>query len=83
MPRQHLESDPPFLQFVNGVDEVAQVSPKAVQFPDRKDISGAEGLEEGHQSRPIIHLPGGVILIDLARIHPGGNQSIPLQVENL
>ena len=46
--RQHLEGHAAFLQVVDGIDEMAQISPQTVQLPNQEDISLPKGFEHGH-----------------------------------
>ena len=68
---------------MHGIDEVAQITPEAIQLPDHEGIAWLEGLKTGEESRAILPLAAGTIRVDALRCDPRGGEGIELQIQGL
>ena len=82
-PVRILKPDATLREVVDQVDEVAQVAPEPVELPRNQDITLPQRLEAGGEPRPVVTLARGQILVEVAGLDTGGEQCVPLQVQDL
>src|SRR5215213_11390301 len=63
---QDLQADPASGQIMDEIDQVAQVATEPVEFPCDQRIALPQRLEACLQTRPIIALAGGLVLVDVS-----------------
>jgi hypothetical protein len=68
---------------MDGIDQVSQVPPQPVEFPDHQRIPLAYRLQTIFKSRPIVAVARGSIFIEVPGIDTGLAQGITLQIGNL
>ncbi len=62
---------------------MAQVAAESVKFPRHQRVAQPQRLETRLQTRPIVALAGGLVLVEVSGFDAGGEQRIALQVERL
>ena len=82
-PVRILEPDAALGELVDQVDEVAQVAAEPVELPRDQDVAPPQRLEAGGEPGPVVALAGGQVLVEVAGLDAGGEQGVPLQVQDL
>lgn len=81
--RQDAEADTSLGEVLHGGHEMTEVSTQAVEFPHKKRVTMAKCFDAGGQTRAIILLARGSVLIVVFRTNAGGDECIPLEVRDL
>jgi hypothetical protein len=80
---QHIQTDVTSTEIVDGVDQVLQIAPQAVELLHHQGIAQLERFQTGRQPRTRVFSPGVEIPINPFRIDAGRQQSIALQIQYL
>lgn len=78
LPGEDLQPDASFSEVMDCVDEVAQVSAKSVEFPDKKSVTVAETFQACRQLGAVILLPGCLVFVEVVRVDAGDDEGIVL-----
>ena len=69
---EDLEPDAALGEVVDGVHQVAQVPSQPIQLPHQQGVPRIHAVQAGRQLGPIVLLARGVVLVQLQRVDPGG-----------
>jgi len=81
--RQDFEAHLALLEQVDDPDQMLQIPPEPIQFPDDQRIARLEGLQTAAQPRAVILPAGGQVCVDTMGIDPRRCQGIALEIEHL
>ena len=81
--RHHTQSDAAIREVPHGVDQMLEVTPEPVEFPDHQHIALAQCLEASIEAGTLVLLPGCLVLVDMFRSDTGLPQRIALKIEAL
>ena len=70
-------------QLLDGVDEVGEVAPEAVELPHHEHVALSERAQAVLEPRTVAAHPGGQIIVEVLRVDAGSTQRVALEVERL
>ena len=80
---QRTESDASCFKFVHRGQQMWQRAAETIQLPDDQTIARTDECQRSRQTGAISPSAAGVILEQMAFIHPGSQECVALQVQNL
>ena len=80
---QYLQPHAPGAQVLDGVDQVTQIAPEPVEFPEDQRVAGLERLQAGDQPRAGIVAARCQVLVDAGGINAGRQHRVPLRCQRL
>jgi hypothetical protein len=80
---QRTKGDTALLEVSYRGEEMWQRSTEPVQLPDNQTIAGFDESQRLGQTSTVTAAPGDPVLKQVAFVHPGGDERVTLQVQNL
>ena len=80
---ENLEADAALFEIAHDCDEMSEIAPEAVEFPDDERIAVPQGAQAAIETGAIIPLARRPVLVELLGRDTGAGQSVALQIEAL